>query len=84
MRVIGDVLRRLDPRLQLTGVLGRGQALGDDDVEQHGQQDRCEHDQQRPPLVAEHPVQRDVVAGRSPASKMRGTARAKAAARSGV
>ena len=44
---VRDVLRGLDARLQLAGVLRREQALRDDDVEQHREHQRRERDQQR-------------------------------------
>ena len=45
----------LDARLQLAGVLGREQALGDHQVEQHRQHQRRQRHQQRQPLAVEHP-----------------------------
>ena len=59
---VRDVGGGLDARLQLAGVLGREQALRDEQVEQHRQDQRRERDQQRQLLVVDHPGERVVVA----------------------
>ena len=59
---VGDGLRRLGHPLQQAGILGREQALGDDDVEQgRDRQGGDGHDQGRH-LAVQHPLQSAVVA----------------------
>jgi hypothetical protein len=58
----GDRLRRLGDAEDRAGVLDREEPLRDDDVEHDRQCQHRDGDQQRRPLVVEHPAQRRAVA----------------------
>ncbi len=63
---IGDRLLGRGHALDQAGVLGREQALGDDQIEHHGQGQRGQGHQHGRPLAVQHPVQGLVIAGDDP------------------
>jgi hypothetical protein len=60
-RGIGHRLRRLGDALDEAGILHREEALGHDDVEEHGEHQRADRHRQGKRLVVEHPGERPPV-----------------------
>ena len=56
-------MRRYGNALDHAGILNREKTFGNDDVQQHGERQRCDRDQQRGALMGQHPVQHVGVTG---------------------